>query len=83
MKGFVASPAKDQFGLLLDTLQGEPVRVTKKGRAVGVIKSMQQYERLRGAAWERLQATMDAIGAEAAANGLTDSDLESLLVDAS
>lgn len=43
--------------------------------------SIQQYERLRGAAWERLLATMDAIAAEAAANGLTDSKLESLLAD--
>ena len=28
--------------------------MTKKGRPVGVMMSMQQYERIRGAAWERL-----------------------------
>ena len=81
MREFAASQAKNQFGLLLDTVQSEPVRVTKKGRPVGVMMSIQQYERLRGAAWERLLATMDAIAAEAAANGLTDSKLESLLAD--
>ena len=83
MKEFAASQAKNQFGLLLDTVQGEPVRVTKKGRAVGVMMSVQQYERLRGAAWERLLETMDAIAAEATAKGLTDSDAKALLEDAS
>ena len=83
MKEFAASQAKNQFGLLLDTVQGEPVRVTKKGRPVGVMLSMQQYERLRGAAWERLLETMDAIAAEAAAKGLTDSEFKALLADAS
>ena len=57
------------------------MRVTRKGRAVGVIMSMQQYERLRGAAWESLTATMDALGEEASANGLTKARLETLLAD--
>lgn len=34
--------------------------------------SMQQYERLRGAAWARVTETMDSLGAEATARGLTD-----------
>lgn len=45
--------------------------------------SVQQFERLRGAAWERLTATMDALGQEASARGLTDTELESLLSDES
>ena len=36
-----------------------PVRVTKSERSV--MMSMQHYERLRGAAWERL-LTMDRLG---------------------
>ena len=83
MREFAASQAKNQFGLLLDTVQSEPVRVTKKGRPAGVMMSVQQHERPQGAAWERLQATMDAIAAEAAANGLIDPKLESLLADES
>lgn len=83
MKEFAASQAKNQFGLLLDTVQGEPARVTKKGRPVGVMLSMQQYERLRGAAWEQLLETMDAIASEAAARGMTDSEFNVLLADAS
>ena len=59
-----------------------PVRVTRKRRAVGVMMSVQQYERLRGAAWERLAATMDA-GEVASAEGLTKARLEALLADES
>ena len=43
--------------------------------------SMRQYERLRGAAWERLTDTLDRPGAEAAARGLTDARLDALLAD--
>ena len=60
-----------------------PVRVTRKGRAVGVMMSVHQYERLRGAAWERLSATMDSLGAEASAKGLTGARLDALLTDES
>ena len=37
----------------------------------------------RGAAWEKLKATMDAMGQEASTRGLTDEKLESLLSDES
>ena len=81
MKEIAARDAKNRFSHLLDTAQSAPVRVTRKGRAVGVMMSMQQYERLRGAAWERLTATMDALGEEASAKGLTEAGLEALLAD--
>ena len=45
--------------------------------------SVDQYERLRGAAWERLTQTMDRIGKEAVEAGLTDVELASLLADES
>ena len=75
--------AKNSFGHLLDAAQSAPVRVTRKGRAVGVVMSMQQYERLQDAAWERLAATIDALGEEASAKGLTGGRLEELLADES
>ena len=81
MKEIAARDAKNRFGYLLDAAQSAPVRVTRKGRAVGVMMSVQQYERLRGAAWERLTATMDALGEEARAKGLTEARLEALLAD--
>ena len=83
LKEIAARDAKNRFGLLLDAAQSAPVRVTRKGRAVGVMMSIQHYERLRGAAWERLTATMDALGKQASANGLTDTGLETLLADES
>ena len=83
MKEIGARDAKNRFGTLLDAVQSAPVCVTRKGRAVGVVMSIQHYERLRGGAWERLSATMDALGAEASSNGLTEAELEALLADES
>ena len=83
MKEVAAREAKNRFGHLLDVAQSAPVRVTRKGRAVGVMMSVQPYERLRGAAWERLTATMDALGEESSARGLTKARLEALLADES
>jgi len=83
MKRIAAKEAKNRFGTLLDAAQGAPVCVTKNGREVGVMMSMPHYERLRAAAWERLTATMDTLGAEASANGLTEARLEALLADES
>ena len=45
--------------------------------------SMEQYERLRGAAWDALSRTMDRLSAEASRRGLTEDKLEALLSDAS
>ena len=83
MKEITAREAKNRFGRLLASAQIAPIRVTRNGRPVGVMMSVQQFERLRGAAWERLTATMDALGREATARGLTDAELESLLSDES
>ena len=83
MKEITAKEAKNRFGRLLASAQRAPIRVTRNGRPVGVMMSVQQFERLRGAAWERLTATMDALGREASARGLTDAELESLLSDES
>ena len=81
MREVAAREARNHFGHLLDTAQNAPVRVTRKGRAVGVMMSVQQYERLRGAAWERLTATMDTLGEETSSKGLTRARLEALLAD--
>ena len=83
MKEIAARDAKNRFGLLLDAAQSAPVRVTKKGRPVGVLMSVEQYDRLRGAAWERLSETMDRIGNRAEAAGLTEDTLDALLADES
>ena len=81
MTEIAAREAKNRFGRLLDAAQSAPVRVTKKGMAVGVVMSIEHYERLRGIAWAQLSATMDRMGAAASANGLTDAKLDVLLAD--
>ncbi len=78
-----AKDAQNDFGRLLDVVQSAPVRVTRNGRAVGVVMSVRQFERMRGAAWEKLTATMDALGQEATDKGLMEPELESLLADES
>ena len=83
MREIAAKEAKNRFGQLLDAAQRAPVCITKHGRAVGVMMSFNQYERLRGAAWDRLSQTMDRIGREAAETGLTNLELTSLLTDES
>ena len=45
--------------------------------------SPQLYDQHCGSAWERLATTMDAMGEEASARGLTDAKLEALLADES
>lgn len=83
MRTIPAREAKNQFGQFLDEAQRGPVQVTKKGRPVGVMLSLEQYERLRGSAWDRLSTTMDTASAEAERNGLTDEALDALLADES
>ena len=81
MREVTARDAKNRFGQLLDAAQRTPVSVTKNGRAVTVMLSTQLYDQLRGSAWDRLASTMDAMGEEASARGLTDAKLEALLAD--
>lgn len=81
MKEFAARDAKNRFGQLLDAAQRAPVRVTRNGRGITVMLSVEQYERLRGVAWDRLSSTMDAMAREAQASGLTDAKLVELLAD--
>ena len=83
MREIAAKEAKNRFGQLIDAAQRAPVCVTKQGRAVGIMMSVDQYERLRGAAWERVSQTLDRIGKQAAEAGLTDVELDSLLADES
>lgn len=83
MREMAAREAKNQFGRLLDAAQSGPVQVTKNGRPIGVMMSIEQYKRLRGAAWDALTETMDRLSAEASARGLTDGKLKELLADES
>ena len=78
MREVTATEARRRFGRLLDAAQTGPVRITRNGRGVGVLMSVEQFERLRDAAWGTLTATMDALGEEASGKGLTKERLDAL-----
>ena len=81
MKEINSRTAKNQFGQLLESAQRGPVRVTRRGRAVGVLLSEEQYQRLRGMAWDRLANTTAAMRKQAADSGLSSDALAELLAD--
>ena len=83
MRTISSLDAKNRFGQLLEAAQRAPVTVTKKGRPAAVVLSIADYERMRGAAWQRLLDTMTRAGEEAAGRGLSDERLAELLAHAS
>jgi antitoxin Phd len=66
MRTISSLKAKTRFGQLLDVAERAPVTVTRKGRPAAVIMSVEDYERLRGAAWKRLFETIAGVAAGAA-----------------
>lgn len=83
MQVFTANEAKTHFGEFIDNAQREPVKVTRRGRTVGVLVSENEYESMRDFYANRLLHTMDKAGKEAQENGLTEEKLEALLADES
>ena len=67
MQTFTANEAKVHFGEFIDKAQKEPVRVTRRGRTVGIMVSESDYEAMREYYANRLLHTMDRVGARAAA----------------
>jgi PHD/YefM family antitoxin component YafN of YafNO toxin-antitoxin module len=59
----------------------EPVKVVGEGESSLVVLSEAQYARLKGAARERLKASLRRLHDEAAASGLSASAIEALIAD--
>jgi prevent-host-death family protein len=81
MTRMTALDAKNHFGRLIELAQRAPVTITKNGRPSVVVMSADAYEWRRTPARERLRAALQRTRSEAARNGLTEEDLESLLAD--
>jgi prevent-host-death family protein len=81
MQTFTANEAKNRFGELLDIVQREPVRVTRRDRVVGVMVSIEDYEAMRAFYADRLRKTMDETADAAEQAGMTPEILEQLLAD--
>jgi len=55
MKTMPAGEAKNKFGVLMDTVQREPVAISKKGRTAAIVLSVQEYEEYKKLKLDKLQ----------------------------
>ena len=83
MRIFTANEAKTHFGEFIDKAQKEPVKVTRRGRTVGILVSEDEYESMRSFYTNRLIHLLDETGREAQEKGLTEKKLQALLADES
>lgn len=59
-KSIPAAEAKTNFGALLEKVQREPVTISKKGRPVAVLMSMDEFETHQELKLERLRQEVQA-----------------------
>lgn len=69
MKTVSAAEAKNRFGVLLESVQREPVRIEKNGRPVAVVLSQTEYEKLATLFEEAENAYWGQLAREGEASG--------------
>jgi len=78
MKEVSSTDAKTHFGALLDMAQREPVTIHKKGRAVAVMLSMQDFAAHEAMKLMLLQQAIDA----GLASGISDRSFDEIMAEA-
>ena len=81
MQVFTANEAKTHFGEFIDKAQRGPVKVTRRGRTVGIMVSVEEYESMRNYYSNRLLHSLSKAGHAAEEKGLTKDKLQALLSD--
>jgi prevent-host-death family protein len=77
MKEISSTDAKTHFGALLDMAQREPVTIHKKGRAVAVMLSMQDFEEHEAMKLKLLQQALD----EGMASGMSERSFDEIIAE--
>ena len=76
-----ATKAKQQFAALLEAAQRGPVRIQRHGRDVAVLVSATEHEQMVRDRWREFDRLSALAAAQAAANGLTEVKLQSILAE--
>ncbi|MGI8770804.1 MAG: type II toxin-antitoxin system Phd/YefM family antitoxin [Acidobacteriaceae bacterium] len=82
MRTISATNAKQRLAALLDAAQREPVVIQRHERDVAVLLSAVEYDRIRDLHVSEFQRFCDRVAAQAAARGLNEQTLATLLNDA-
>ncbi len=81
MRYVSATETKQRLAAVLDAAQREPITIRRQKRDVAVVISAQEYQRLRSLNIGDFQRFCDRIGQCAAARGMTEDKLASILAE--
>ncbi|HYK18434.1 MAG TPA: type II toxin-antitoxin system Phd/YefM family antitoxin [Bryobacteraceae bacterium] len=81
MRYVSATDAKQRLAAVLDAAQREPVVIRRQKRDIAVVLSAHEYNRLQALNTAELQRLCDRVAKKAAARGITEEKLKSLLGD--
>jgi antitoxin Phd len=81
MRYVSATDAKQRLAALLDAAQKEPIVIRRQKRAVAVLLSPEEYDRLRGFTGSEFQSFCDRVASRATARGMTEEKLQAILAD--
>ena len=71
MRTISATEAKQSLGMVIDTVQREPIIIQRQNRDIAVLMSMYEYEKLKGAHREAFTSFCESVAQRARERGLT------------